>query len=131
MGLKDKINEEMVVDAESYLDRYFDQANELFRILEDGTVDITEEFKNASWREQVLIYLIGQRYAYEGDRTEKPSLPYDYFYARFDVDESTIRAYMNELKDESIVEKSEESNDWVIIPSNLSSAFLKIEGLEE
>lgn len=131
MSLEDKINEEMVVAAESFLEEYFDQANKLFRIFEDGSVDIKDEFQDAPWRERVLIHLIGQRYAYEGGRAESPTLPYDYFYARLEVDDSTVRAYMNELDDDLIVEKDDESNEWKLVPDNLPKALSRIEGSEE
>jgi len=131
MSLEDKINEEMVVDTESVLEQYFDQANELFRIFGDGSIDIEDEFEAASWREHVLIYLIGQRYAYEGARAESPTLSYNYFYARLDVDDSTVREYMNELKDDLIVKKEEETNEWKLIPDNIPEALSRIEGLDE
>jgi hypothetical protein len=129
MGLKERINDEMVVDAESFLEEYFEQSNKLFRIFEDGSVAIKEEFKDASWREQILIYIIGQRYAYEGGKAEKPTLPYNYFYARLEVDDSTVRAYVNEIEDDMIVEKDEESKEWMLVPDNLPKALSRIEGL--
>lgn len=131
MELKDKINDEMVVDAESFLEEYFDQASELFRIFEDGSVDIKDEFQEAAWRERILIHLIGQRYAYEGGRAESPTLSYDYFYARLEVDDSTVRAYMNELDDDLIVEKDDEMSEWKLVPDNLPKALSRIEGLAE
>lgn len=131
MALEDKINDEMVVDAESFLEEYFDQASELFRIFEDGSVDIKDDFEDAAWRERILIHLIGQRYAYDGGRAEAPSLPYDYFYARLEVDGSTVRAYMNDLDDDLIVEKDNETDEWKLVPDNLPKALSRIEGVEK
>jgi hypothetical protein len=131
MGLEDKINEEMVVDTESILDQNFEKASNIFRIFGDGSIDIEDEFEDAPWRERVLIYLIGQRYAYEGSRAESPTLAYDYFYARLDVDDSTVREYMNDLKDNLIVKKDEETNEWKLIPDNIPEALSRIEGVSE
>lgn len=131
MGLKDRINDEMVVDAESVLDEHFEQGAKLFRIFEDGSIDIEDDFKDAPWREHVLIYLIGQRYAFEGDRVEKPTLAYEFFYGRIDKDDSTIRAYMNELDDDLLVKKHEDSGEWQLVPDNLPQALANIEGLVE
>ncbi|APX95722.1 hypothetical protein [Natronorubrum daqingense] len=131
MSLEDRINEEMVVDAESILEEYFEESNQLFRIFEDGMIDPKSDFDNAPWRELVLIYLIGQRYAYEGGKADAPSLPYSYFYARVDVDESTVRSYMNKLDDDLIVEKDDESDEWKIVPDNLPKALSRIEGSQE
>ena len=129
MGLEERINDEMVVDADSVLDDNFDEAKQLFRIFENGEVDVQEEFEEAPWRERILIYLIGRRYAYEGGKVDTPGLPYEYFYARADVDKSTVRGYMNDLRDDLIVEKDEDSDEWIIIPDNLPEALSRIEGL--
>lgn len=129
MGLEERIEEEMVVDTESILEEHFDEANQMFRIFGDGTIDVEEAFEDASWREKVLIHLIGRLYSYEGGQVETPTLSYEYFYARVDVDESTVRNYMNNLSDDLIVRKNEESGEWKIVPDNLPEALSRIEGL--
>jgi hypothetical protein len=131
MDLEDRINEEMVVDAESLLEEYFEEASQLFRIFGDGSIDTKQEFDDAPWREQVLIHLIGRRYAFEGGKADTPTLPYDYFYARVEVDNSTVRDYMNGLADDLVVTKDDESGEWMIVPDNLPEALSRIEGLEE
>lgn len=131
MNLEERISEEMVVDAESFLEEYFEEANQLFRIFEDGSIDPRDDFNDAPWRELVLVHLIGRRYAYEGGKADTPTLPYDYFYARVDVDDSTVRAYMNELADDLIVEKDDESDEWKIVPDNLPKTLSRIEGTQE
>lgn len=130
MGLEERINEEMVVDAESFLEEYFDEVRELFRIFEDGSIDVKEKYDKVAWREQVLIHLIGRRYAFEGGKADTPTLPYNYFYARLDVDDSTVRAHMNELDEELIVEKDDESGEWKLVPDNLPKALSRIESVD-
>jgi len=129
MGLEDRIEEEMMVDTESRLEEHFEEANQLFRIFQNGSIDIEEDFEDASWRERVLIHLIGHRYAFEGNKVESPGLPYEYFYDRFDVGDSTIREYMNELADDLIVEKDGETDEWRLLPDNLSEVLDRTEGL--
>jgi len=131
MSLEDKINEKMLVDAESFLEEYFDQANQLFRIFEDGSIDIKSDFENAAWKERILIHLIGQRYAYEGGQADLPTLSYDYFYARLDVDDSTVRSHMNELSDDLMIEKDGHAGEWKLVPDNLPKALSRIGGLNE
>ena len=131
MNLEDRINEEMVVDAESLLEEYFEEASQLFRIFGDGSVDTKQEFNDAPWRERVLIHLIGRRYAFEGGNADSPTLSYDYFYARVEVDDSTVRNYMNSLADDLIVTKDDENGEWMIVPDNLPEALSRIEGLQE
>lgn len=130
MSLEDRINDEMVVDAESFLEEHFDEAKQLFRIFDNGAIDVRDEYDEAPWRERILIHLIGQRYAYEGGKVNSPTLPYEYFYARVDVDDSTVRKYVNELDDDLIVEKDEETGEWKIVPDNLPKALSNIEGVD-
>ncbi|MCO8254525.1 hypothetical protein NKF26_12000 [Haladaptatus sp. AB618] len=130
MNLKERIEDEMVVKTESILDEYFDTAKELFRIFDNGTVEIAPAYKDSSWKEQLVIYTIGHYYAFEADRVEKESLPYDYFYSRFDRDNSTIRRYVNELQKDDLVKKDEESGEWVLVPQSLSNSLSRIEGVD-
>lgn len=130
MGLKDRIEEEMVVDTESMLEEYFDTAKQLFQIFEDGTVDIAPEYREGSWKERVLIHLIGQRYAFEGEKADTKSLSYDFFYASFDKNDSTIRKYVNKLQSEGLVKKEEESGAWMLVPQSLPTALNRIEDID-
>jgi DNA-binding transcriptional ArsR family regulator len=132
MGLEDRIKDEMVVDTESILEEHFDDAKRLFRILSDGSITVQDDFKDAPWKEQILIHVIGQRYAFEiEDMVETPTLPYDYFYARSDVDDSTVRSHVTSLQDDVIVKKDDENGEWKLVPDNLPKALSRIEGLNE
>lgn len=126
MGLKDRIEDEMIVDTESILEDNFEEANQLFRIFQDGTIDIDDEYGDRPWKEKILIHLIGRQYAFEADKVETPSLPYEFFYARVDVDKSTVRKYMNKLADELIVTKTEEDDEWKLVADNLPEALNRI-----
>lgn len=130
MGLEDRINDEMVVDGESFLEEYFDDAKQLFRIFQGGSLDVREDFAEAPWKERMLIHLIGRRYAFEAGKADSPTLAYSYFYARLDVGESTIRHHMNELQKEHIVEKDEEADEWKLAPESLPKALSRIEGFD-
>jgi hypothetical protein len=130
MSLEDRIEDEMVVDTESILDDNFDRANELFRIFQDGSIDLTDELSDASWRDKVLAYLLGQQYAHVAGKVDSPSLPYNYFYSRFEVDDSTVRKYMGQLQDDLIVKKYGEDDEWTLVTDNLPEALNRIEGLE-
>lgn len=127
MGIEDRIKEEMVVDVESVLDDQFDEANELYQLYGDGTVDIDDDYEDASWKTRVLIHLVGRLYAHEGNLIETPGVTYEYFYKRFDKDDSTVRHYINDLQDESIVFKDEETDEWQIHPEALPEAIERIQ----
>lgn len=126
MSLKDRIEDEMVVDTESILEDSFEEASQLFRIFKDGTIDISDGYEDNSWKDKLLIQLIGRRYAFEADKVDSPSLPYEFFYARVEVDESTVRRYMNDLADDQIVTKTEEDDDWRLVTDNLSAALDRV-----
>jgi hypothetical protein len=131
MGLEERIKEEMVADPESFLESHFEEAAELFRIFQDGSIGLKDGFDEAPWRERILIHLIGRRYAFEGGKADTPTLPYDYFYSKADVDDSTVRKYMNNLDDDHIVEKDEENGEWKLVAESLPKALSRIEGLKE
>lgn len=118
----------MVVDVESILDEEFDRASQVFRIYEDGTIAVKEDYQDAPWREQVLIHFIGRQYAAVGGKVNSSLISYDYLYARFDKDDSTIRRYIGELEDESLVEKDQESGDWRLVLERLPNVLDRIEG---
>lgn len=130
MGLKDRIEDEMVVDTVSILEDNFEEANQLFRIFQDGTIDISDDYGDNTWKDRILIHLVGRQYAFEADKVSSPSLPYDFFYARVDMDKSTVRKYMNNLADDLIVTKTEEDEEWKLVTDNLPEALERIEAPE-
>jgi len=127
MGLAERVSDRMVVDTESRLEEHFEEVNHLFQILGNGSILIEEEFSDASCQEKILIHLIGRRYAFEGDEVKSPTLPYGYFYSRFDIDKSSIRHHMNGLENDLMVEKENESGEWGIIPAKIGEALNRIE----
>lgn len=125
MTLKDKIEDEMVVDTESLLEKEFERAKMLFDIFEDGSVVIADEFKDSNTRNQILIHLIAQQYLVEANRAESPGVPTSYFYDRFDKDDSTIRHYLSDLADDEFVRKNDDG-DRVLVVERLADAIDRI-----
>lgn len=127
MGLKDRIEEEMVVDTESILDDNFDRAKELFQIFEDGTLGIKEDYQDVHAKERILIYFIGRQYTAETERAETSTLANGYFYERIGKDDSTIRHYLGDLEDEGLVRKDEESSERELVVENLPKSLDRVE----
>lgn len=119
---------EVQLTAESILEEYFEDANRLFRIFENGAIDVRDDFEDAPWQHQILIYLIGQRYAYEAKKASSPTLALNYLYTRVDVDEGTVRSYINELDDESLIEREEQTDKWKLIPAKIPEVLSRIRG---
>lgn len=122
MGLKDRIEEKMVVDSDDILDEEFDRANKVIRVLQDGSVQLERDYREMDTENQILAYLIGKRYAFEADRVDEPSTRYDYFYDSIQADDSTIRHKMNDLEDENIVEK-DENDKWSLVVDSIDIAL--------
>ncbi|RQH01826.1 hypothetical protein [Natrarchaeobius oligotrophus] len=126
MALKDKIQDRMVTDDETILESNFKRVEKLFRLHEDGTVNIQGEYRSLDLRLQILIYFIGQRFAYEGELSETDSLTSSFFYDRIDKSDRTIRNYLQELREEGYIKKEGQS-EHRLIAENLPDALNDIE----
>lgn len=115
--------------SESILEERFEDASRLFRIFENGKIDVRDEFEDTPWQNQILIHLIGQRYAHEGGKASSPTLPFDYLCTRVDVDDSTVKSYVTQLDDESIVEQGEQTGQWKVTPAKIPEALSRIQGV--
>lgn len=127
MGLKDRIEEEMVVDTESILEDYFDQAKELFELRGDGTIAVASEYQDSNPKELILTHLTAQHYRYEAERADSAGLPYQYFYDRINKDDSTIRHYFSDLSNEGFVRSNDEGHRELVI-ERLPAAIDRIAG---
>lgn len=131
MGLEDRIEEEMVVDSESLLEEEFDRAAKVFKILDSGSIELRPGYRDLSPKERMLAYLVGQVYAVEGNRTNSPVLPYDFFYTRIDLDDSTIRRHANELEDDGLLTTGESQGEKKLVVENLPRVLDRIEAEAE
>jgi DNA-binding transcriptional ArsR family regulator len=126
MALKDKIQDEMVTDDETILESNFERVKQLFRLHEDGTINIEGKYRSIDPELQILIYFIGQRFAYEGELSENESLASSFFYDRMDKSDRTIRNYLQELREDGFIKKESQSQHR-LIAENLPDALDKIE----
>ena len=126
MGLKDKIQDRMVTDHETILESNFERVEKLFRLYEDGTINLEGQYRDLEVKLQILIYLIGQLFAYEGELAESDTLETSFFYDRIDKSDRTIRSYLQELRDEGYVKKEGQSKHR-LIAENLPDALGEIE----
>lgn len=126
MALKDKIQETMVTDDETILESNFERVQPLFKLHQDGTINIENDFRKLGPRLQILIYFIGQRFAYEGNLVEDDSLKTDFFYKRFDKSDRTVRNYLQELREDGYITKEGQS-EHSLVAENLPDALNWIE----
>lgn len=127
MGLNERIEEEMVADSTSLLEDQFDRAVKIVKVLDDGTVELRDEYRDMPSKERLLAYLIGQSYAARTDRVESDELPYQFFYKRFDVDDSQVRRIANQLEDDGLVETADNQSYKRLVAENITRAIDQIE----
>jgi hypothetical protein len=126
MSLEDEIQDRLVTDAESILQDNLERVENLFELHGDGTIKITDEYRNLDPENRMLIYLIGQRYAKEGNMADEETLSTEFFYDRIDRGKRTIRGYLQELRDTGLVTKEGQS-DHLVIAETLPKALDRIE----
>lgn len=126
MSLEDEIQNRLVADTESILQNNLDRVEKLFQLHEDGTVNISEEYRGVDPENEMLIYLVAQRFAKEGNLDDEDTLTTDFFYERFDRSDRTIRDYLQDLREEGLIKKEGQSNHRIIV-ENLPKALDRIE----
>lgn len=126
MTLSDKIQDRMVTDDETILESQFERVEKLFRLHEDGTINLEGKYRSLEPKLQILIYFIGQRFAYEGELSETDTLTSSFFYDRIEKSDRTIRNYLQELREEGYVKKGSQS-EHRLIAENLPDALDDIE----
>lgn len=126
MSLEDEIQDRLVADAESVLEDNLDRVENLFQLHSDGTINLADDYRAAEPRIQMLVYFVAQRYAMEGGIAEEDTLSNEFFYDRIDRTESTVRDYLQELRDEGHIKKTGQS-DHRAIAENLPKTLERIE----
>jgi hypothetical protein len=127
--VKDRIREEMVADSESILEECFERANQNLTLTEDG--EVVPDTRDSEWRTRLLIELVGRQYAQRAELVESPGCTYDEMYGLVSVDDSTVRNAMNSLRDEGVVSKNEESEEWQVVTRRLPDVLDRIENDDE
>jgi DNA-binding transcriptional ArsR family regulator len=122
VSLEDEIQDRLVADTESILQDNLDRVENLFQFHSDGTINIDEKYREVDPEHRVLIYLIAQRFAYEGGLQEEDTLETGFFYARIGRNESTIRNYLKSLREDGLVSKEGQS-DYRVVVENLPEAI--------
>lgn len=126
MTLKDYIQNELVVDEESILEANLERIKPLFDLFNDGTINIADEYRGLSPENRILIYFIGQRYAFEGELVEEDSMDTQFFYERIDRSDRSIRDYLQNLREDGLLSTPGQGTH-KLVAENLPSALERIE----
>src|SRR4030042_3032111 len=126
MSLKEKIHEKLVSDTETILEANLDKVQSLFTLHKDGTIDLSENYRDADDIVIVLIYAIGQRYAYEGGLQSSDSLQADILIKKANSSRRTLYRRIEELQKRQLLESSEHGS-YRLIVETLSKTLNLIE----
>lgn len=130
MSLEEEIQDRLVADAESILQDNLNQVEDLFQLHSDGTININGRYRDVGPETQMLIYLVAQRFAKEGNLTDEDTLKTDFFYERINRKERTIRDYLQSLREDGMVTKVGRSSHRLIV-ENLPDTLDRIERAAE
>jgi len=125
MNLEDEIQDRLVADTESILQNNLDQVEELFRLHRDGTIDISEKYRDVGPANRMLIYLIAQRFSKEGNIADEDTVDSEFFYERIDRKERTIRDYLQNLREAGLATKESRSSHRLVV-ENLPDALERL-----
>ncbi|MBX0287961.1 hypothetical protein EGH22_16635 [Halomicroarcula sp. F28] len=126
MSLEDKIQETLVTDTETVLESKLEEIGEFLQLHQDGTIVIEGEYRDVDTECQILIYLIGQRYAKEGNLADSDTLSSSYFYERFEDSDRTVRDRLQDLRESGLITKEGQS-EHCLVAENLPDSIERIQ----
>jgi len=122
--LKKRIMEEMMVDHQNILEKYFDLAKKFINITTEGIINIISEEK-FSIEEKILLYLIGKIYAKEAGLVSTEEVGYKELMDNLGVLKGTIYPVIKRLRDKNkISQKKQGKLTYINIPLNLIGKIL-------
>lgn len=125
-SLKEEVQDRFVVDEGSVIEANLDRVEGLFELYEDGTIVVDEEYRDTDPKIQILIYLIGQRFAEVGGISEEDTLSTDFFYEKIDKSDRTVRDYLQDLREAGLLSKEGQST-YRLVAENLPDTLDRIE----
>ena len=124
LKLKKRIIEEMIVDHQNILEKYFDLAKKFISITSKGTINIISEEK-FSIEEKILLYLIGKIYAKEAGLVSTEEVGFKELMDNVGVLKGTIYPVIKRLRDKNkISQRNQGKLTYITIPLNLLGNIL-------
>jgi len=105
--LKKRIMEEMMVDHQNILEKYFDLAKKFINITTEGIINIISEEK-FSIEEKIILYLIGKIYAKEAGLVSTEEVGYKELMDNLGVLKGTIYPVIKRLRDKNKISQRKE-----------------------
>jgi hypothetical protein len=122
---KKKIRAEMAADFSNSLEKNFSLAKQFIRVTNDGFVDVLVKDK-VNGPEKIQLYLIGKKYAKQGEFTTSDEVGNKELMERLGIPEGSLMPWLSELRDKNkITQLMQGRNAYHSIPVNLIEVTLK------
>lgn len=122
--LKKRIIEEMIVDHQNILEKYFDLAKKFINITTQGIINVISE-ERFSIEEKILLYLIGKIYAKEAGVASTEEVGFKELMDNLGIIKGTIYPIIKRLRDKNKINQRKEGKlTYITIPMNLVGKFL-------
>jgi hypothetical protein len=122
---KKKIRAEMAADFSDSLEKNFSLAKQFIRVTNDGFVDVLVKDK-VNGPEKIQLYLIGKKYAKQGEFTTSDEVGNKELMERLGIPEGSLMPWLSELRDKNkITQLMQGRNAYHSIPVNLIEVTLK------
>ncbi len=122
---KKKIRAEMVANFSDSLEKNFNLAKQFIRVTSDGFVDVLVKDK-VNGPEKIQLYLIGKRYAKQGEFTASDEVGNKELMEQLGIPEGSLMPWLSELRDKNkITQVTRQRNAYHSVPINLIEATLK------
>ena len=123
-SLKEKILEEMIVDHQNLLEKYFNLAKRFISITSQGSINIMSEEKYPI-EEKILLYLIGKIYAKEAGLTLTEEVGVKELMDNLGILKGTIYPVIKRLRDKKkIIQRREGKLTYITIQLNILGNIL-------
>lgn len=100
MSKEEKIRKTLVVDTQTIWDKTVEKASKLIMLTEQGDVFFKINKANMTNKEIVLLYMIGKKFALEGNLVETEEANLDELSEFIGINKQNIAARISELKNE-------------------------------
>ena len=123
-SLKERIIEEMIVDHQNILEKFFDLVKRFISISTKGSINIISEEK-FSIEENILLYLVGKIYAKEAGIVSTEEVGFKELMDNLGILKGTIYPVIKRLRDKNKISQRKEGKlTYITIPVNLLGNIL-------
>ena len=109
MRKEEKIREILMINEDEYWEETLKLASELISITEGGDTIFKISEKKLTFREKILLYMLGKKYSYEARISNEPFITLDELTRDLNANRNAISARVSELVRESKLKYLEKS----------------------